>query len=273
MADLLESHPRDAQDLQAAIEEAAAAQVPLEVSGKGTKRALGRPVDARKLLDLSALDGVIDYEPSELVLTARPATPLEDVERLLAQSGDAEGAADFARRAERTRRALVEKCWDAERGLFFDLAGPEERMLRVNTVSSLLPLALPELPREIAARLVAHVEDPREYAAAYPVPSVAMDEPSFVAGRCGDKMVWRGPTWMNTNWYLWRGLRAHGRGGYHGGRLSHGGLFCRRRLGDLCRGRGWHGRAGGAAGGQQHQRQRPPQAQENSMHGFPFDCQ
>lgn len=135
----------------------------------------------------------------------------QSLARLCAQAGDAAGAQEYARRAERTRRSLIEKCWDPERGLFFDLAGPEEKQLRVNTVSSLMPLALPELPREMAQRLIAHVEDPREYAAPYPVPSVAMDEPSYVAGRCGDKMLWRGPSWMNTNWYVWRGLREHGR--------------------------------------------------------------
>ncbi len=131
--------------------------------------------------------------------------------RLCAEAGDAAGAAEFVTRAERTRRALVEKCYDRQAGLFFDLAGHQEQMLRVNTVSSLMPLALPELPAEIAARLIAHLEDPEEYAAPYPVPSVAMNEPSYTPGVCGERMVWRGPTWMNTNWYLWRGLRAHGR--------------------------------------------------------------
>jgi glycogen debranching enzyme len=38
-----------------------------------------------------------------------------------------------------------------------------------------------------------------------------MDEPSFVPGVVGTKLVWRGPVWMNTNWYLSRGLRRHGK--------------------------------------------------------------
>jgi len=57
---------------------------PVEVIGSGTKRAIGRPVKG-KPLNLSALTGVIDYQPGELVLTTRAATPLADIQRLLAE--------------------------------------------------------------------------------------------------------------------------------------------------------------------------------------------
>ena len=53
-----------------------------ELVAGGTKRGIGRPVDAA-LLDLSALSGVVDYQPGELVLTVRPATPLRQIEALL----------------------------------------------------------------------------------------------------------------------------------------------------------------------------------------------
>ncbi len=129
---------------------------------------------------------------------------------LLERIGDAAGASEMRRRAARTTDALVAKCFDPGRGLFFDAAGKDERHLAVNTVSCLMPLILPDLPPEAADALVAHVKDDREYAAPFPVPSVAMDEPSFVPGVVGTKLVWRGPVWMNTNWYVSRGLRRHG---------------------------------------------------------------
>lgn len=130
---------------------------------------------------------------------------------LLARTGDAEGAREYAERAARTTHALVEKCFDRDRGLFFDLAGAAERPLAVNTVSSLMPLLLPDLPADAAQAVIRHLEDPREYASPYPVPSVAMDEASFAPGTVGTKLVWRGAVWMNSNWYLSRGLRRHGR--------------------------------------------------------------
>src|SRR5690349_2951672 len=57
----------------------------LEVVGTGTRRGLGRPVEAPHVLDVSALRGVLEYEPEELVLTALPGTPLEEIEALLAE--------------------------------------------------------------------------------------------------------------------------------------------------------------------------------------------
>lgn len=132
------------------------------------------------------------------------------IARLCKEVGDDVAAKEHDARAEHTERALVEKCWDDERGLFFDLAGHDERMLRVSTVSSLLPLALPSLDEEIARRLIAQVEDPLQYGTPYPVPSTAVSEPAFVQGYI-EKLVWRGPSWINTSWYVMRGLAQHGR--------------------------------------------------------------
>jgi glycolate oxidase FAD binding subunit len=63
----------------------AADERPLEPIGTGSKRAIGRPIEA-DLLDLSRLTGIVDYRPSELVLTARAATPLAELEALLGEN-------------------------------------------------------------------------------------------------------------------------------------------------------------------------------------------
>jgi len=59
---------------------------PLEPVGNGTKRTIGRPV-AAEILDLSALDGIVDYRPAELVMTARAGTPLAVIESQLDANG------------------------------------------------------------------------------------------------------------------------------------------------------------------------------------------
>ena len=55
----------------------------LDIVAGGSKRLLGRPVQTDHVLDVSALAGIIDYEPSELVLTARAATPMAEIETAL----------------------------------------------------------------------------------------------------------------------------------------------------------------------------------------------
>ena len=72
--------PRDAAD---AADIVAGAQRPLEPVGGGSKRAIGRPIEA-DLLDLGELAGIVTYEPAELVLTAQAATPLATLDAALA---------------------------------------------------------------------------------------------------------------------------------------------------------------------------------------------
>jgi glycolate oxidase FAD binding subunit len=79
--------PRDTRETCEAVKWAAAEYTPLEILGQGSKRALGRPVQAAQVLDLSDLNGVDVYEPAELVLTVKAGTPIADVEALVAQSG------------------------------------------------------------------------------------------------------------------------------------------------------------------------------------------
>src|ERR1700720_4767878 len=79
--------PADLNELQDAVAEALAAEEPLEIMGGGSKRGLGRPVQAAHTLDLARLAGIRDYASSELVLTAGAATPLAEIERALAENG------------------------------------------------------------------------------------------------------------------------------------------------------------------------------------------
>ncbi len=75
--------PADAMEAGAAIAWAAAEGAPLDIVAGGSKRALGRPTTAAHVLNVGRLSGVVDYEPSELVLTVRPATPMSEIAALL----------------------------------------------------------------------------------------------------------------------------------------------------------------------------------------------
>ena len=79
--------PADLGELRDQIAGALAAQEPIELVAGGSKRGLGRPVQAAHQLDLTRLSGIRDYAPSELVLTAGAGTPLADIERALEEAG------------------------------------------------------------------------------------------------------------------------------------------------------------------------------------------
>jgi glycogen debranching enzyme len=139
----------------------------------------------------------------EVLTTVAHAASLHSLARL---SGDDA----YRRTAERTEAALFERCWDEQRGLFFDLAYPSGEPQRVSTWASLAPLALPSLPREMATRLAEQLADRCEYALPWPVPSTAASEPAFRRRTGPVPRYWRGETWLAGTWLLHRGLRQHG---------------------------------------------------------------
>ncbi|HEU5252974.1 MAG TPA: hypothetical protein VFU16_06590 [Solirubrobacterales bacterium] len=109
--------------------------------------------------------------------------------------------------------ALVDRLWDEGRGLFLDEAQPG--CLRPGTVTwaSLAPLALPDLPEEIGRRLVEeHLLNEREFLTPVAPPSVAIGERGYEpdGGRGPIRRYWRGPTWVNSAWLVWLGLRRLG---------------------------------------------------------------
>jgi len=157
--------------------------------------------------DTAAMFAADVFNVEDVLVNTIYALGLHDLAALLADAGDRNGAAEAEAQATRTERALLDKCWDPAAGAFWDLSGREETPLRVLTITSLLPLTLPGLPADVAAALVAHLRDPHEFRARYPLPSVAKSEPTYSdSAEC----IWRGPTWINTNWYLVHGLRRHG---------------------------------------------------------------
>jgi len=81
------ARPGSERELQRLIMDAARAQMPIEVLGAGTKRNVGRPVNAGLAISTGSLSGVTLYEPTELVMGARAGTPLVEIEKRLAEKG------------------------------------------------------------------------------------------------------------------------------------------------------------------------------------------
>ena len=73
-------------DFQERIRSAAERRTPLRLRGGGSKDFYGN-APRGEVLDTRAYSGIVDYEPSELVVTARCGTPLADVEAALDERG------------------------------------------------------------------------------------------------------------------------------------------------------------------------------------------
>ena len=75
------------QALQTLIDQVRAAharQAPLRIGGGGTKQGMGS-LPLGELLDTRPYHGIVNHEPTELVVTVRAGTPLTELEEVLAQ--------------------------------------------------------------------------------------------------------------------------------------------------------------------------------------------
>ena len=104
--------------------------------------------------------------------------------------------------AGRTVDAL-EQLWDERSGRYCSRNAQTGKLLRMATVAGYLPL-WSGIPRARVDRLVEGLRQPVSWTR-FPIPSVPTDGPDFDADR-----YWKGPTWVNTNWLVERGLRSCG---------------------------------------------------------------
>ena len=104
-----------------------------------------------------------------------------------------------------TENAIYEKMWDEKDKIFYAL-DENEKMIKVKTISNLFPIILPNIPKEMLDALVEHLTNQKEFWTPYPIPSVSVSESSFEPDYRIEKLMWRGPVWINTNWYIVKGL-------------------------------------------------------------------
>jgi glycolate oxidase FAD binding subunit len=79
--------PVDERECSRVLAEATATQTPIAVVGNGSKQHVGRPMQTASNLSTKGLRGITLYEPSEMVMSARSGTGLQQIEETLADRG------------------------------------------------------------------------------------------------------------------------------------------------------------------------------------------
>ncbi|MDD5093893.1 MAG: trehalase-like protein, partial [Dehalococcoidia bacterium] len=104
----------------------------------------------------------------------------------------------------------LSECFDPATGLYFDIDGVSGNLIREPSISALMPLTLNNVPHKDYEALVSHLTNPDEFGLRFPIPSVPKNSSFFSPG--SGRYLWRGPTWINTNWLISEGLKRHGHG-------------------------------------------------------------
>jgi mannosylglycerate hydrolase len=133
--------------------------------------------------------------------------------------------------AEKTKGAINDKLWDEDRGIYLDYDFADGRPIRVYFGPNLAGPLYAGIPGQDRVRRVLDTLENDGFGLSdgniTPIPSYDLHGYGF-----SEERYWRGPVWININWFLMRGLEAYG---YkeHAQRL-------RRTIVDLCQREGFH---------------------------------
>ena len=128
----------------------------------------------------------------------------------LADEFDSELAIRCRVQHRRYQEAIIHKCWDEECEQFVSYFHQDgaEIVSRAETIQTLFPLLLDDLPAHIQQKLVAKIKDSEKFWLPYPVPTIAKSELAFNPNK--SMLLWRGPMWPSTTWLVMEGLLKHG---------------------------------------------------------------
>ena len=146
-----------------------------------------------------------DGQPADDVdFSAFAAADMRYTARIARELGRRDRAQTWAQRANRTAQAIRDLLWDESEGFYVDryLNG---RRSTVKAVSGFIPLILADTPPEHVDALVQALHDAGLFGAPFPIPTVSLSDPSWSTD------MWRGATWANMDYVVYRGLLRHGR--------------------------------------------------------------
>ena len=76
-------YPQNEKEVSSLIKKFYKSNIPVELVGSGSKKKIGKPLQCAKTLNLSKLDGIIEYLPGELYIKVKANTPIKKIEEEL----------------------------------------------------------------------------------------------------------------------------------------------------------------------------------------------
>lgn len=127
----------------------------------------------------------------------------------LCEELDDPDAPRFYALGDRVGESLIEHMYDEEDAAFYDVDARDGSKIRIMTPTIFFPLVVRSMPDEITDSLIRrHFSRGTEFDTPFPIPSVALNDASFNPHQ--SKYLWRGPTWILYNWFVYQCLIYRG---------------------------------------------------------------
>ena len=131
-----------------------------------------------------------------------------------------EAEQEWRAKADALGRRINEELWDQSAKAYADRNRATKRFSPVLTPASFMPLYVAIAPPERAKAMHELARDPNKFFPGFPC--VAYDNPNYRS-----HAYWRGPTWVNINYFALKGLKRYG--------FDHTAQACRDQLLAWCR--------------------------------------
>lgn len=142
----------------------------------------------------------LDTELEAIDFSCFMASDVRAMAKMAQELGDSQGASHFSQWYEEIRTAINEKLWCEEDGFYYDFDIYNQKLHKVKSVASFLPLFSGICDQRQADILAGHLKDPKTFGTDLPVPSVSKDD------ACYGSDMWRGAVWLNYNYMIVAGL-------------------------------------------------------------------
>ncbi len=124
-----------------------------------------------------------------------------ELARMARTLGKDEEASRWDARAEELRDLICRLHWSEKLGIYNDVL-PDKSVSDSMTPAIFWPMWAGIATDQQVIKSAQYLDDPQMFAAKWPVPSVALGDSRF-----SPQGYWRGPTWVNLNWIIIRGLQ------------------------------------------------------------------
>ncbi len=159
--------------------------------------------------DESGMDNTPRFDEADEMDCIDFAAFLANDMRCLAQIAEILGMTEDAEMWQSRYDTIKEKIntvlWDEEDGFYYDRKVCDGKFHKVKSVSSFIPLFAGVCTEEIAAKLVEHLKDPREFGTPFPIPTVSADDKTYPS-----RDMFCGTVWLNFNYLVALGLEEYG---------------------------------------------------------------